>query len=312
VQAGDKAIVVPVGGNVLYFLVPLRPGYLAMGCTDTDYPVSGYGELDHVPSTEEEVRSTLAIFDRVLPGAFARDQVVACYAGVRPLVRPPQAEGRALRESDTSRTHRIWRTPGGVWAIAGGKYTTFRLMAEQLTDRVVEELAGSSALAAGARPCTTADRPYHPAADRPSAGPETLERALARRTGLETDCCRHLASAYGTAAGEVAGRIERDPVLGERIAADRPFVMAELEHAVEREMCRGVADFLARRTQLRFLEHQGLDVLDKVADRLAVLLGWDAAARRRQAEEYREHIRRVTPSRPTTSVSRAPSPPSVA
>ena len=302
-----RAIVVPVGGNVLYFLVPLRPGYLAMGCTDTDYPVAGYDGLDHVPSTEEEVRSTLAIFDRVLPGAFPREKVVACYAGVRPLVRPPQAEGRALSESDTSRTHRIWRTPGGVWAIAGGKYTTFRLMAEQLTDRVVEELGA-------ARPCSTADRPYHgaPAADRPAAGLAAIERAFARRTGLAPNCCRHLASAYGTSAGEVAGRIERDPALGERIAADRPFVLAEMEHAVEREMCRGVADFLARRTQLRFLEHQGLDVLDKVADRLAVLLGWNAATRRRQAEEYREHIRRVTPSLPPTSVSRKAFPPSVA
>jgi glycerol-3-phosphate dehydrogenase len=122
-----KALVLPVGGNVLYFLVPFRPGYLAMGCTDTDYPADSYGRLDRVPTTEEEVHFTLGLLERVMPGAFGTDQVLACYAGVRPLLAPPG--NRSLSESATSRTHRIWQAHGGIWAVAGGKYTTFRLMA---------------------------------------------------------------------------------------------------------------------------------------------------------------------------------------
>jgi len=297
---GGRALVVPVGGNVLYFLVPLRPGYLAMGCTDTDYPVNGYGDLDHVPSTEEEVRFTLGVFERVLPGAFRPERIAACYAGVRPLARPPASDGE-VSESATSRTHRIWQEPGGIWAIAGGKYTTFRLMAEQLVDRLVEDLRGRGALAGAVGPCVTAGRRCHGAPDC-GGEPEAIERwetgeaaRLARRTGLPADCCRHLAAAYGTAAAEVAGRIEREPALGRRLAADRPYVAAELGHAVEREMCRGVADFLARRTQLRFLERQGLDAVETVAEGLGGLLGWSRESRRRQAEEYREHLRRVTP-----------------
>jgi glycerol-3-phosphate dehydrogenase len=90
--------------------------------------------------------------------------------------------------------------------------------------------------------------------------------------------------------------VQKDPALSARIAAGRPFVRAEIRYAAEREMCRSAADFLARRTQLRFLEHQGLDALDTVVEGLAGCLGWSAPIRARQAEEYREYIRRVTPS----------------
>jgi glycerol-3-phosphate dehydrogenase len=277
---GGRALVVPVGGNVLYFLVPFRPGYLAMGCTDTDYPVRSCAELDHVPTTEEEVELTLGILDKVLPGVFGREQVAACYAGVRPLVRPAQEPGRPLRalsESDTSRTHRIWRAAGGVWVIAGGKFTTFRLMAEQLVDAVASDLQGRGLLRSSP-PCLTSDRRCH-GAPALAGGPEALEGWLARATpelareaGLPLDCARHLASAYGT---------------------DAPFVRAEIHWAVEQEMCRSASDFLARRTQLRFVERMGLDVLDAVVEELGRCLGWGAELRRRQAEEYREHLRRV-------------------
>jgi glycerol-3-phosphate dehydrogenase len=289
-----KALVLPVGGNVLYFLVPFRPGYLAMGCTDTDYPVGDYSALDRVSTTEEELEYTLGLLDRLLPRAFGLEQVIACYAGVRPLLAPPP--DRALSESATSRTHRIWQARGGVWAIAGGKYTTFRIMAEQTVDKVVEDLR-SRFPALRLRPCMTAEQAYHGAPSVAFASWQSSEaERLGRLSGLPPDCCRHLACAYGTSAAEVAALVLKDPALSARIAAGRPFVRAEIRYAAEREMCRSAADFLARRTQLRFLEHQGLDALDTVVEGLAGCLGWSAPIRARQAEEYREYIRRVTPS----------------
>ena len=297
-HTGGKALVVPVGGNVLYFLVPFRPGYLAMGCTDTDYPVRGYAELDHVPSTAEEVDLTLGILEKVLPGVFDRARVAACYAGVRPLVRPPQGPGRRLTESQTSRTHRIWRAAGGLWVIAGGKLTTFRRMAEELVDAVVADLHDRGLLRSRPACVTSAQRCC--GAPGIAGGTEALEgwqsgasAALAREAGLPPDCARHLASAYGTAAGGLAALIAREPGLGRRIGEGRPFVRAEIRWAVEQEMCRSAADFLARRTQLRFVEHMGLDVLDTVVEELGDCLGWGSEVRRRQAEEYREHLRKV-------------------
>ncbi|HJX40059.1 MAG TPA: FAD-dependent oxidoreductase, partial [Anaerolineales bacterium] len=291
---GGKALVLPVGGNVLYFLVPFRPGYLAVGCTDTDYPADSYGRLDRVPTTEEEVHFTLGLLERVMPGVFGPDQVLACYAGVRPLLAPPG--NRSLSESATSRTHRIWQAHGGIWAVAGGKYTTFRLMAEQLVDRVAEDLRSRSP---GLRlaPCATARQAYHGA---PKEGFQAWSGREAERlallAGLPADCCRHLCCAYGTAAAEVAALVQEDAALGGRIASGRPFVRAEIRYAAEREMCRSAADFLVRRTQLRFLEHQGLDALEAVVEGLGDRLGWSAELRRRQAADYRDYLRQVTPS----------------
>jgi glycerol-3-phosphate dehydrogenase len=198
--------------------------------------------------------------------------------------------------------------------VAGGKYTTFRIMAEQAVDRVAEDLRSRfPALQVGS--CRTAERAYHGAPELagppgdPSvgtgAGPSGAFAAwqareaerLGRLASLPPDVCRHLCRAYGTAAAEVAALAREDPALGTRIAAGRPFVRAEIRYAAEREMCRSAADFLARRSQLRFLEHQGLDAVEAVVAELAGCLGWSAAVRRSQAEEYREYIRRATPWR---------------
>jgi glycerol-3-phosphate dehydrogenase len=202
--------------------------------------------------------------------------------------------------------------------VAGGKFTTFRTMAEQTVDRVVEDLR-SRFPALKVRPCRTAQLSYHGAPPLPGAGqpgaslgqggaasdPRAAFGAwqareagrIGRLAGLPPDVCRHLTGAYGACAAEVAELVRGEPALGARIAESRPFLRAEMRYAVEREMCRSAGDFLARRTQLRFLEHQGLDALDTVVEGLAGLLGWSAATRRSQAEEYREYIRRVTPQR---------------
>jgi glycerol-3-phosphate dehydrogenase len=293
-----EAVVVPLGGNVLYFLVPFRRGYVAMGCTDTDYTVRGYADLDTVATTEEEIGATVPLLARVFPGAFRAADIVSCYAGVRPLVRPPG--GAAKAESDTSRAHRTWRTARGLWVVAGGKFTTFRLMAEQLVDAVVADLRSRGA-AGAARPCSTSDRRCHgapaglaDAADFEEWRSEASAR-LRRATGLPQDCSLHLCEAYGTAAEEVGSLAAGDPALRERIGDGRPFIMAEVDHAVRREMCLDAADFLARRTQLRFLETQGLDVAVKVVERIGALRGWDAETRQRQVERYTSHIGAVSP-----------------
>ncbi|MBN1837024.1 MAG: glycerol-3-phosphate dehydrogenase/oxidase [Spirochaetales bacterium] len=295
---GGKALTIPMGGNILTFVVPLFQEYLAMGTTDTDYPVRGYGDLDRVPVAGEDVRYNLEILQSLFPGVFAEKDIVACYSGVRPLVRPKTEPGQQISESDTSRTHRIWRTPAGIWAIAGGKYTTFRLMAEQMVDAVVASLRERGVVGKVA-PCSTVERRYHgaPALEgRAGESEEWLSGAAAeavRRSDLAADCCLHLCEAYGIAAGEVLELIRRAPQLGERLGAGRPVVLAEIRHAVEREMCCTLGDFLIRRTPLRFMEHQGLDVAPQVSEELAGLLGWSPAVTAAQLAQYREYLEGV-------------------
>lgn len=295
---GGRALVIPMGENILTFLVPFLDEYLIMGTTDTDYPVESVADLDRIPVTAQDVRYTLESVGRVLPGVFGPGDILACYSGVRPLVRQQAAPGQVISESATSRTHKIWRTGSGLWVIAGGKYTTFRLMAEQFTDRVVEQLRRSGR-GARAAPCSTrARRIYGAPPDLQGAGePGEYETwlgragaALAPGTNLAEDCSRQLCRSYGEAAGELAETTRREPRLAERIGAGRPWVLAEIPYAVRREMCLSLSDFMTRRTGLRFAEAQGLDVAEAVAAGLAAELGWSDEERRRQLREYREWV----------------------
>ena len=295
---GGKALTFPVGGNVLTFMIPIQRGYLAMGTTDSDYPVRCYPDLDRVPVDREDVQYNLKILESHFPGVFAERDIVACYAGVRPLLRPKAEPGRQISESDTSRTHRIWRTPAGMWAIAGGKYTTFRLMAEQVVDAVAATLLEQGSIGKPA-PCSTFEGRYHGAPPLEGQAGES-ERWLARsaaelqgESGLAEDCCLHLCEAYGTAAKTVLELIRREPPLGARLAEGRPVVLAEVSYAVEREMCRSVTDFLARRTPLRFMEHQGLDAAPQVAREMARLLSWTPLTAQAQADDYRRYLAEV-------------------
>lgn len=292
---GGRALVVPMGDNILTFLVPFLDEYLIMGTTDTDYPVRRYRDLDRVPVTPEDVRYTLDSVGRVLPGVFGPGDVIAAYSGVRPLVRQEPAPGTTISESATSRTHKIWRTEAGLWVIAGGKYTTFRLMAEQLADRVVEELHRVGRRV-GKRPCSTRDRRIHgapPTASGPGEAEAWLRQASAALdagSALAEDSRRQLCRSYGEAAGEVAELARSRPELAARIGQGRPWVLAEIPYAVSREMCLTLSDFMVRRTGLRFTEHQGLDVAPRVAEALGAELGWSPAECRRQLREYRDWV----------------------
>ncbi len=288
---GGRAVVIPMGDNILTFLVPFLSEYLIMGTTDTDYPVRDCADLDRVPAAEGDVRYNLDPLARVFPGVFHRRDIVACYAGVRPLLRPEPVPGRTVSESDTSRTHRIWRTPSGLWAIAGGKLTTFRLMAEQLVDRLAADFR-ERGRGGHLGPCTTLSRRLHASPGDGSWVEETAPR-VAREADLPADVARQLCSSYGTAVDGLVERVRADRALAGRIGAGRPWILAEVGRAVGEEMCLTVEDFLVRRTALRFTETQGLDAAEAVADRLAEELGWPEELRRGQVQAYRDTIGRV-------------------
>ncbi len=290
-----KAFTIPMGKNILTFLVPIFNDYLIMGTTDTDYPVHGYEDLDIIPVNQEEVVYNLKILDDLFPGIFTETDIIACYSGVRPLIHQVYTSDKQMSESDVSRAHQIWQTPSGVWAISGGKYTTFRLMAEQLVDRVVGDLQ-NKATVGKLQPCSTAKRRYHgsPALTGLPGESESWITSMARKVKSETDlpwdCCLHLCEAYGTSVDMLVEQIKQKPVQGSRLGEGRPIVTGEIYHAVKHEMCLTVSDFLIRRTPLRFMENQGLDIAPKVAEEMAKLFDWDQSTIEMQIQDYRNFI----------------------
>jgi len=291
----DVAVTFGATDSILLFAVPFRSRYLEMGTTDTDYPVQDYHDLDSIRVTEDEVRYNMEYLEFLFPGMYNRDSIVAAFAGVRPLVRP----GAAVSAEDTSRKHRIWKTDAGVWVIGGGKYTTFRRMAQDLCDQLLDDLESSGALSVKPQPCSTEGLLYHGAppsiktpADR-DAWLEKTTRELRKQSGngaLSAEQATHLAEAYGTAAFTIAARIAENPELGKPISEVGPWPHAEIGYCVENEMCRSVDDFLRRRTQLRFVETQGLDAVETVGREMSGLLEWSNARIEREIAAYQAGI----------------------
>jgi len=237
------ALVVPsVAGDGRYlFVVPWEDRVYA-GTTDTPYA----GDLDHPAVDDADREYVLAAVGRYFP-AVTEDDVVASWAGLRPLLDQGQAaqgqaaQGQAAKTADLSREHRIVRDLPGLFTITGGKLTTYRAMAQDLTDRIAGQL--------GARGrCQTRRIPLglHGSA----AAAIKLARAEAEKLGLPPRAGARLVRRYGDDWREALAMIGRDRSLGEPAADGLPVLNVELALARSREMAVTDEDVLVRRTRL--------------------------------------------------------------
>jgi len=165
--------------------------------------------------------------------------VLGSFAGLRPLIR-----ARSGEPSDLSREFQIHTSPSGLLAVAGGKYTTYRHMAEIITNAVVRRLGLS-------RRCRTRSFRLDGAPQEPweQFAPATTA-ALTSRCHLPEETARHLVERYGRRAVEVADYLYCNPALGQRVVPGEPDVLAEFAYQRDHEMALTPADFLLRRTRL--------------------------------------------------------------
>jgi glycerol-3-phosphate dehydrogenase len=291
---GGRAVVLrSPGDGRLFFALP-HGKRSVIGTTDTDWrPSAPSGRSDAAdalapgdepPSLDSEIRARrqdvdylLAAVGHAFPAArLDRDDVIATYAGLRPLVAMP-----AHTASSTSREHEILREPDGVVTVAGGKLTTFRRMAEQATDVVVDLLRDRGFERAIGR-CQTRSRPLPGAGEPP---PAFADHELA------PDVRDHLRAAYGARGAQVLAGLDESPELARRIDPELPYLWIEVVHAAREEHALDVVDALARRIPLlREARDQGLAALDRAADLMARVLGWSAERRARSVEEYRAAV----------------------
>lgn len=269
----------PIDGRVMFVLPWHEESYI--GTTDTD----ALGSPDDQRATAEDVVYLLRSANAFFPLARLGPQdVVATWAGLRPLLRPAQD----IAPSEASREHRIVESASGLLSIAGGKLTTYRVMACDMVDRVAASLH-----ALDGRP----RRPPPPTDRMPLPGGETadlevlVEAAVAR--GASQTVARHLVYRYGSETAAVLNQVERDRGLGVPIVTGQPDIWAEVAHAVEREMAVRLEDVLVRRLHLFYATRdQAVAPSDAVADFLARALGWDAARRSREVTAYRTLVER--------------------
>lgn len=276
----------PVDGRVM-FVLPWG-AFAYVGTTDTDYT----GSPADVRADAEDVRYLLDSANGIFPGAkLTASDVVSTWAGIRPLLAPrPKSGGRATGASETPREHEIWMDPGGLVSIAGGKLTTYRVMAGEVVDHAVRILAEDFEVKSGISPTAHLPLPGDPHEPWDAFLPRLVQEAA--DAGLDADTGEHLARAYGEDAAAVLAAVRADRDGAMRILSGHPYVWAEVDHAVREEMALRLSDVLIRRLHLFYeAADGGLSVADSVARRMAAHLGWSAERTAREVESYARAVR---------------------
>ena len=275
-----------VDGRVMFVLPWGELTYV--GTTDTDFE----GDPAHVAADAADVDYLLRSVNALYPHAgLGAADVVSTWAGRRPLLAPRDGDG--LDEGQTSREHEVWRDPGGLFTIGGGKLTTYRVMAADAVDQIAEALREARGLEIG--PSRTEQAPV---ADAPTEPWEEFRDRIARRAdglGFGYDVGEHLARFYGTAAADVLAAAADDSELGRRLVPGLPYLWAEVVHAVRHEMALTLEDLLARRLHLLYeADDGGLGIAEAVVDRLVAEpeLAWDRERGDRDLENYRRTVAR--------------------
>jgi glycerol-3-phosphate dehydrogenase len=256
----------------MLFVLPWLDAVL-VGTTDTAYE----GSLDH-PTVEEADRNyVLESLNGVFDLGLTPEDIAGAYAGLRPLI-----QGKAGSTADLSRRHAVYDIAQGIVGITGGKMTTYRRMALDVTDRIAGDLGNH------ARSKTRWIRLG--TSDLPALQLEVLRRS--RQIGIDDEAATNLVRCYGDRARDVLSIAEVEE-LGSPIAPGYMPIAAEAVYAARHEMAANLADFLARRARLAITDRNaGIGDGSRALDIMADEHGWDRGERRRQLELHRAEVER--------------------
>jgi glycerol-3-phosphate dehydrogenase len=268
----DAALILRTEKSVL-FVIPWGRHWI-IGTTDTDWDL----DKAHPAASSADIDYLLEHVNSVLAVPLTRDDVQGVYAGLRPLLA-----GESDATSKLSREHTVAHPVPGLVVVAGGKYTTYRVMAKDAVDEAVHGLDTRVA------ECVTEDVPLLGA-----EGYRALWSARARiaaRTGLHVVRVEHLLNRYGALTEEVLDLIAADATLGEPLQAADDYLRAEIVYAASHEGARHLDDVLARRTRISIETFdRGMGAVEEVARLVAPVLGWSDAQVQREVEHYRKRV----------------------
>ncbi|MEO8093022.1 MAG: glycerol-3-phosphate dehydrogenase/oxidase [bacterium] len=253
----EAACIVPAGSDRTIFALPWY-GRPLIGTTDNDFD----GDISHPQPAPDDIEYLLGAINEFFGTELGPAEITGAFAGVRPLI----STGDPRKSVDISRKAELYETSSGLLTITGGKLTTWRRMAKQVVDRMVER-DGRVA------PCRTADLPLGmSAADGDLDPPDGLDEA-----DLPQGYRELLAFRYGHFGRRVLQIAGQRPELAGPIVEGQPDMLAEVVVAARLEQARSVADVLLRRTRLGLLAAPQLRTADSVRPVAAALgseLGW--------------------------------------
>jgi glycerol-3-phosphate dehydrogenase len=259
------------------FVIPWGRHWL-IGTTDTDWNL----DKAHPAATAADIDYVLERVNEVLAVPLTRDDVEGVFAGLRPLLA-----GESEQTSKLSREHLVAHSVPGLVVIAGGKWTTYRVMAKDAIDAAVSALDGRI--------------PESTTEDIALLGAEGYQAAwnkrskIARAFGVHRVRIEHLLNRYGTMTDELLDIITANPELAEPLPGADDYLQAEVIYAASHEGALHLEDVLARRTRISIEAwDRGVSAAPVAARLMAGVLGWDPA---REAREVANYLQRVDAER---------------
>jgi len=297
---GDAGLILRTEKSVL-FVIPWDDHWI-VGTTDTDWDL----DLAHPAASQSDIDYLLERANAVLAQPLRHEDIEGVYAGLRPLL-----QGEDDTTSQLSREHAVSQSVSGLITVAGGKYTTYRVMAKDVIDMAVRGLEQGlgqgqerrQERARGAAPQIPAQEgePPWPAsctAETPLIGAEGFQASwnrraiLAERAGLPLSRMERLLRRYGSRVDELIALIDRDPELAEPLEGASGHLAAEIHYAASYEGALHLDDVLTRRTRISIETFdRGVVAARPTARILAAILGWDEPTIAREIEHYDARVR---------------------
>ena len=265
------------------FVIPWGRHWI-VGTTDTDWGL----DKAHPAASARDIDYILDQVNKVLVTPLTHEDVEGVYAGLRPLL-----SGESDSTSQLSREHVVAHVAPGLVVVAGGKYTTYRVMARDAVDAVAHALDGKV-------PACVTERV-------PVVGAEGYEAAWNRRhriageAGLHVARIEHLLGRFGSLIGEVLELIDADPDLGSALEGAEDYLAAEVAYAASHEGARHLDDVLARRTHISIeMWDRGVGAAPHAARIMGGVLGWSEDQTRNEVSHYlaRVEAERLSQTKP--------------
>ncbi|GAA4594004.1 glycerol-3-phosphate dehydrogenase [Actinoplanes octamycinicus] len=273
---GEAGLILRTATSVL-FVLPWG-GHWIIGTTDTDWQL----DRSHPAASARDISYLLDQVNTVLDRPLTTDDIEGVYAGLRPLL-----SGEADSTSKLSREHAVIEPMLGLMLVAGGKYTTYRVMAADVIDRAVRRLGGPF------RESRTDQLPLLGADGYQAAWRDRQDTA--RRHGVTTGVVEHLLERYGTLTVHLLAMMAADPELAVPLAGAPEYLAVEVAYAALAEGALHLDDVLTRRTRISIeTAHRGSASAEHAAQVMGQVLGWDDTVRTREVEHY---LARVTAER---------------
>jgi len=267
-KSNDAMLIPKTSDGRVVFAIPFE-GQLLLGTTDTDYQA-----LEKEPILEEnEVDFLLDTLTRYLTKRPDKSQVKAGFGGLRPLLAADESASTKKLVRDHEVEHEL---SSNLLSLLGGKWTTYRHMAQDTLDKACEILNTP-------RDCQTANHVLVGGEDYAFEDWKIIQSVY----HLSKDIAKNLVRKYGSRAHQVAQLTQENAQWAQRLVEQYPYIQAEVIYQVREEMAMTLRDVLARRTRLEIMDWEATqEATPVVADLIAQELGWNQAQKQQQIDEY--------------------------